>query len=66
MCRNICEGFLRIKKNEKNFYCQECAKFIPKSELSREKKKNGRLRCNCCSGLVRNKWKVYAYPIQSR
>ena len=58
MCRNICLRFSR-KKNEKNFYCQECARFIPISRLKKEKRINGRYRCMCCNGLVRNKSKIY-------
>ncbi len=58
MCNGVCRGFKRKSYNEKNHYCQKCAKFIPARFLSREKKTFGRLRCNCCHGLVRNKVKM--------
>jgi len=58
MCNGLCVRFKR-KRKEKNYYCQKCAKFIPKSCLKREEKDNGRLRCSCCNGLVRNKTRVY-------
>lgn len=58
MCNNVCSRFKK-KPLEKNYYCQKCAKFIPSHNLSRERKFNGRLRCGCCNGLVRNKTRVY-------
>ena len=45
--------------NEKNHYCQKCSTFIPESQLYKENKRLGRLRCNCCHGLVRHKIRIY-------
>ena len=56
MCKNLCERFERDYFGE-NHYCQECAKFVNKKYLKREKRKMGRLRCSCCNGLVRNNTK---------
>ena len=53
MCNNLCERFEKIYYGE-SFYCQDCAKFIYKKYLKKEKG-IGRMRCQCCNGLVRNK-----------
>lgn len=58
MCNGICQRF-RKRKLGKNHYCQKCARFIPVENLTRERKTNGRMRCGCCNGLVRNKTRVY-------
>ena len=58
----MCNGYCRLythKINEKNHYCQKCSIFIPESKLYKENKTLGRLRCNCCHGLVRSKTRVY-------
>ena len=57
MCNGLCGTF--IKKFENYHYCQDCGKFIGLSNLMRENKEHGRLRCVCCHGLVRNKIKIY-------
>jgi|TARA_R110000824_G_scaffold26662_1_gene91380 hypothetical protein len=54
MCKNLCERFDSDYFGV-NHYCQECAKFINKKYLKKEKRKFGRLRCTCCNGLVRTK-----------
>ena len=59
MCKNICSRFDKVYFGL-NHYCQSCAKFINKKYLVREKRINGRLRCVCCNGLVRNKPKRYS------
>jgi|21_taG_2_1085346.scaffolds.fasta_scaffold01265_10 hypothetical protein len=53
MCNGVCSRFK--KELGVNFYCQDCAKFISKSNVIKESKINGRMRCSCCNGLVRNK-----------
>ncbi len=58
MCNGICHGFIS-KRMEKNFYCQKCAKYIPKHKLIKETNKLHRHRCGCCNGLVRNKPRIY-------
>ena len=58
MCNNIC-GQFRIQQKENNYYCQECAKYIPEKHITKENKANGRKRCNCCNGLVRNKSRIF-------
>lgn len=60
MCKGVCDRFDRDYFGV-NHYCQECAKFINKKYLKREKRKMGRLRCICCNGLVRNKPKKNNY-----
>ena len=59
MCKNTCNRFVR-KAGTDNYYCQNCAKYIPSEFCVREVKRNGRLRCSCCNGLVRNKSKIFA------
>lgn len=56
MCNGICSRFK--KELGVNFYCQDCAKFISKSNVKKESKPNGRMRCSCCNGLVRNKGRL--------
>lgn len=58
MCNGVCHNF-EHRINEKNYYCQKCSRFIPSSKLSKEKKTLGRLRCDCCHGLVRCKSRIY-------
>ena len=59
--RNLNQGIIiRNTNSERNYYCQKCAKFIPRRFLFREEKTFGRLRCKCCHGLVRNKFKLLA------
>lgn len=58
MCNGIC-GYFKHEPDEKNHYCQKCSKFIPRKSLTKENKEFGRLRCNCCNGLVRHKPRVY-------
>ena len=53
MCNGVCSRF--TKDLGINFYCQSCAKFISKKNVVKESKINGRMRCSCCNGLVRNK-----------
>jgi hypothetical protein len=59
MCKNACNRFTR-RAGMENYYCQNCARYIPIDFIHREKKSNGRLRCSCCNGLVRNKPKIFA------
>ena len=58
MCNGVCNGFI-AKRMEKHFYCQKCAKYIPKHNLVRESNKLHRQRYGCCNGLVRNKPRIY-------
>jgi len=58
MCKNTCSRFER-QQGEKNYYCQNCAKYIPKKHTHKENKNEGRRRCSCCNGLVRNKVKIF-------
>lgn len=58
MCNGYCLLYIH-KINEKNHYCQKCSKFIPASYLYKENKELGRLRCNCCHGLVRHNTRIY-------
>lgn len=62
MCNSYC-ALYEHKINEKNYYCQKCSTFIPESKLYKENKNLGRLRCNCCHGLVRHKSRVYKVNI---
>ena len=63
MCNSYCSLYIH-KLNEKNHYCQKCSTFIPESKLYKEKKTLGRLRCNCCHGLVRHKTRIYKINIK--
>jgi|TARA_R110000824_G_scaffold8714_1_gene39412 hypothetical protein len=58
MCNNTCSRYER-KVGDRNFYCQNCAKYIPKKNTHKETKTLGRRRCSCCNGLVRNKVKIF-------
>ena len=58
MCNSYCSLYIH-KVDEKHHYCQKCSTFIPESKLYKENKTLGRLRCNCCHGLVRSKIRVY-------
>ena len=58
MCNGYCTRYTH-KINEKNHYCQKCSTFIPATYLYKENKQFGRLRCNCCHGLVRHKTRIY-------
>ncbi len=58
MCKNVCARFTR-QQGETNYYCQNCARYIPLKNTHLEDKKVGRKRCSCCNGLVRNKPKVF-------
>lgn len=58
MCKNVCSQY-KIIENQYNYYCQDCAKYISEKHITRERKTNGRRRCNCCNGLVRNKIRVF-------
>lgn len=58
MCNGICPTF--EKQFEQYHYCQACRRFIGESNLYRENKEMGRLRCSCCHGLVRNKVRLYS------
>ena len=57
MCNGHCPIFER--KFEAYHYCQACRKFIGESNLYREERVDGRFRCSCCHGLVRNKVRFY-------
>ena len=57
MCNGHCPIF--EKKFEAYHYCQACRRFIGESNLYREERVDGRLRCSCCHGLVRNKVRFY-------
>ena len=57
MCNGVCSAFEKIF--EPYHYCQACRRFIGETNLYREDKIEGRLRCSCCHGLVRNKVKFY-------
>lgn len=59
MCNGLCVYRFKKKSNENHYYCQRCAIFVPYSELYKEMKTNGRLRCSCCNCLVRNKPRTY-------
>ena len=48
------------KQFEPYHYCQAYRKFIGESNLYKENKTEGRLRCLCCHGLVRNKVRFYS------
>ena len=58
MCNGVCNSFL-AKRMEEHFYCQKCAKYIPKHNIQKEKNKLHRQRCSCCNGFVRNKPRIY-------
>ena len=57
MCNGHCPTFERMF--EPHHYCQACRRFIGETNLYREERTDGRLRCSCCHGLVRNKVRFY-------
>ena len=63
MCNGVCPTF--EKQFEPYHYCQACRKFIGESNLYRENKEVGRLRCSCCHGLVRNKVRFYSKLVKT-
>ena len=63
MCNGVCPAF--EKQFEPYHYCQACRRFIGESNLYREKKEIGRLRCSCCHGLVRNKVRFYSTRVNT-